>query len=296
MNTVPDIRLRRERVEWPTASNRVVVLNGDTRELIRAIPDDSVQCTVTSPPYWGVRDYGVTDQIGAEPDLNAYIKSLVDVFREVHRVLTPDGTFWLNIGNTYSSGGRKWRDADDKNKGRAMSYRPPTPGGLKKKDLIGVAWLLALECQRDGWYLRNDIIWYKPNCQPESVKDRFTVAHEYLFLFSKSERYYFNQNAIKQQTINGNGLKNRRTVWSINTEPCPEAHFAVFPKALVRPCIMAGSRPDDVVLDPFYGAGTTGIVAKELDRKCIGIELNREYIDIAQKRTAEVQGSLILEG
>ena len=296
MNTASDMNLCGKELEWPTANNQVVVLNGDARELICAIPDNSVQCAVTSPPYWGVRDYGVSNQIGAEPDLTAYVKSLVDVFREVRRVLTPDGTFWLNIGNTYSSGGRKWRDVDDKNKGRGMSYRPPTPEGLKKKDLIGVAWLLALECQRDGWYLRNDIIWYKPNCQPESVKDRLTVAHEYLFLFSKSERYYFDQDAIRQQTTNGDGLKNRRTVWSINTEPCPEAHFAVFPRALVRPCIMAGSRPDDVILDPFYGAGTTGIVAKELGRRCIGIELNREYIDIAQKRTAEVQGSLILEG
>ncbi len=224
-----------------------------------------------------------------------YISDLVDVFREVRRVLKPDGTFWLNIGNTYSSGGRKWRDADDKNKGRAMSYRPPTPPGLKKKDLIGVAWLLALECQKDGWYLRNDIIWNKPNCQPESVKDRLTISHEYLFMFSKSERYYFNQDAIKENTTNGNGIKNKRTVWSINTEPCPEAHFAVFPRALVRPCILAGSRKGDLVLDPFYGAGTVGIVTKELDRKCVGIELNDEYIDIADKRTEIVQSSLILE-
>lgn len=294
MKTASNACLRADRIEWPTSNNRVVVLHGDSRELIRTIPDNSVQCAVTSPPYWGVRDYGVDHQIGAEPDLTAYIKSLVDVFREVRRVLAPDGVFWLNIGNTYSSGGRKWRDTDEKNKGRAMSYRPPTPEGLKKKDLIGVAWLLALECQRDGWYLRNDIIWYKPNCQPESVKDRLTVAHEYLFLFSKSERYYFDQNAIKQQTINGNGLKNRRTVWSINTEPCPEAHFAVFPKALIHPCILAGSRADDVVLDPFYGAGTTGVVAKELGRRCIGLELSRKYIDIAERRTAEVQGALIL--
>ena len=296
MNSTVERRCRESGIEWPTRDNRIVVLNGDTRELIRAVPSDSVQCAVTSPPYWGVRDYGVADQIGAELDLTAYIDALVAVFREVRRVLTPDGTFWLNIGNTYSSGGRKWRDADDKNKGRAMSYRPPTPAGLKKKDLIGVAWLLALACQQDGWYLRNDIIWYKPNCQPESVKDRFTVAHEYLFLFSKSERYYFDQDAIKQQTAHGDGLKNRRTVWSINTEPCPEAHFAVFPRELVRPCIMAGSRPDDVILDPFYGAGTTGMVAKELDRRCLGIELNREYIDMAQRRTTEVQGLLILEG
>lgn len=281
--------------EWPTDSNPVVVLHGDTRDVIQSIPDDSVQCVVTSPPYWGVRDYGVKNQIGAEPDLMDYVNNLVMVFHEVRRILAPDGTFWLNIGNTYSSGGRKWRDSDDKNKGRAMSYRPPTPEGLKKKDLVGVAWLLALACQRDGWYLRNDIIWCKPNCQPESVKDRLTVAHEYLFLFAKSEKYYFNQDAIKQQTTNGSGLKNRRTVWSIHTEPCPEAHFAVFPKELIRPCIMAGSRPNDIVLDPFYGAGTTGIVAKELNRKCIGIELNPEFIQIAHKRTAIIQTSLMLE-
>jgi DNA modification methylase len=282
-------------IDWPTDNEPIVILHGDTRKLIHSIPDKSVQCAVTSPPYWGVRDYGMANQIGAEPNLMKYVNDLVKVFREVRRILKNDGTLWLNIGNTYSSGGRKWRDADDKNKGRAMSYRPPTPKGLKKKDLIGVAWLLALACQRDGWYLRNDIIWYKPNCQPESVKDRLTVAHEYIFLFSKSERYYFNQEDIKQQTTNGNGVKNRRTVWSINTEPCPEAHFAVFPRELIRPCIMAGSRQDDIVFDPFYGAGTTGIVARELNRKCIGIELKPEFIEIAKKRIPPLQSSLMLE-
>jgi site-specific DNA-methyltransferase (cytosine-N4-specific) len=280
-------------LDWPTEQKPVVVLRGDTRNIIRHLPDDSIQCVVTSPPYWGVRDYGIDGQIGAEPELEAYLETLVDIFREVRRVLKPEGTFWLNIGNTYTSGGRKWRQEDEKNKGRGMSYRPETPPGLKKKDLIGVAWLLALQCQRDGWYLRNDIIWYKPNCQPESVKDRFTVAHEYLFLFSKSEQYYFDQDAIKERTSDGNGLKNKRTVWSINTEPCPEAHFAVFPKALVRPCLLAGSKPDDIVLDPFYGVGTVGIVSKELGRRCVGIELKEEYIDIADKRTSSVQAALI---
>ena len=202
MKNTKKARLENHVVEWPTDNNPIVVLHGDTRDVIRSIPDNSVQCVVTSPPYWGVRDYGVNNQIGAELDLMDYVNDLVMVFREVRRILASDGTFWLNIGNTYSSGGRKWRDKDDKNKGRAMSYRPPTPEGLKKKDLIGVAWLLALACQRDGWYLRNDIVWYKPNCQPESVKDRLTVSHEYMFLFSKSEKYYFNQDAIKQQTTN----------------------------------------------------------------------------------------------
>lgn len=279
--------------DWPTEQKPVVVLHGDTRDIICRLPDNSFQCVVTSPPYWGVRDYGVQGQIGAEAKLDTYLDTLVDVFREVRRVLRSDGTFWLNIGNTYTSGGRKWRQEDDKNKGRAMSYRPQTPPGLKKKDLIGVAWLLALKCQSDGWYLRNDIIWYKPNCQPESVKDRFTVAHEYLFLFSKSEHYYFDQEAIKERTTDGNGLKNKRTIWSVNTEPCTDAHFAVFPKGLVRPCILAGSRPNDVVLDPFYGAGTVGIIAKELTRRCVGIELKEEYIDIADKRTYAVQPALI---
>jgi len=271
----------------------LVVLHGDTRELIKGLPDNSFQSVVTSPPYWGVRDYGVEGQLGAESDINQYVEDLVNIFSEVRRVLRPDGTFWLNIGNTYTSGGRKWRQADSKNKGRAMSYRPPTPEGLKKKDLIGVAWMLAMACQREGWYLRNDIIWYKPNCQPESVKDRVTVSHEYLFLFTKSERYYFNQQAIKEPAGNGNGLKNKRSVWSINTEPCPEAHFAVFPKELVRPCVLAGTREGDLILDPFYGAGTVGIVAKELGRRCMGIEIKKEYIDIAEKRTTAVQKRLI---
>jgi len=277
-----------KKIKLPTKRTPIVTLLGDTRKLIQKLPDDTFQCVVTSPPYWGVRDYGIDNQIGAEPDLQLYIEHLVAIFREVRRVLKPDGIFWLNIGNTYSSGGRKWRGADNKNKGRAMSYRPPIPPGLKKKDLIGVAWLLALECQKDGWYLRNDIIWNKPNCQPESVKDRLTVSHEYLFMFSKSERYSFDQEAIKESTTNGNGLKNKRTVWSINTEPCPEAHFAVFPRGLIRPCILAGSQKNDIVLDPFYGAGTVGIVTRELGRRCVGIELNDEYLKIAEQRASKI--------
>ena len=275
--------------------NGPTVINGDTREVIKRLPNNKFRCVITSPPYWGVRDYGVEDQIGAEPNLNDYIYSLVEIFSEVRRVLKPDGTFWLNIGNTYTSGGRKWRQADAKNKGRAMSYRPPTPEGLKKKDLVGVAWMVAMACQQEGWYLRNDIIWHKPNCQPESVRDRLTVSHEYLFMFSKSERYFFNQEAIKESYRNGNGLKNKRTVWSINTEPCPEAHFAVFPRNLVRPCILAGSEEGDAILDPFYGAGTVGMVAQELNRKCTGIEINDEYVDIARKRTSNVQGTFMFQ-
>ncbi len=177
-----------------------------------------------------------------------------------------------------------------------MSYRPPTPEGLKKKDLIGVAWMVAMACQQEGWYLRNDIIWCKPNCQPESVKDRFTVAHEYLFLFSKSEQYYFDQDAIKEPTVGGEGLKNKRTVWSVNTEPCPEAHFAVFPKSLIRPCVLSGSKAGDLIFDPFYGTETVGVVAKELNRRCVGIELNEKYIKIAKKKTSVVQANLYPKG
>lgn len=274
--------------------DNLTLLKGDTRDVLKTLPDESVQTVITSPPYWGMRDYGFEDQIGAEEDLNDYLDTLVKIFREVRRVLKSDGTFWLNIANTYTSGGRKWRQEDSKNKGRAMSYRPPTPDGLKKKDLIGVAWMLAMKCQTDGWYLRNDIIWHKPNCQPESVKDRFTIAHEYIFLLTKSEKYLFNQQDVKVPSKNGNGRKNRRTVWSINTEPYPEAHFAVFPTDLISPCILAGSNEGDTILDPFFGSGTVGAVAQEYNRKCIGIELKDEYIDLAKKRNSEIQSSIFV--
>lgn len=277
-----------------TIGDNLTLFKGDTRDVLKNLPDESVQTVITSPPYWGMRDYGFEDQIGAEEDLNDYLNTLVKIFREVRRVLKSDGTFWLNIANTYTSGGRKWRQEDSKNKGRAMSYRPPTPDGLKKKDLIGVAWMLAMKCQSDGWYLRNDIIWNKPNCQPESVKDRFTVAHEYIFLLTKSEKYLFNQQDVKVPSKNGNGRKNRRTVWSINTEPYPEAHFAVFPTDLIAPCILAGSNEGDTILDPFFGSGTVGAVAQEYNRKCIGVELKDEYIELAIKRNSEIQSSIFV--
>lgn len=273
--------------------NDVEIICGDVRETLRKLRPNSVQCAVTSPPYWGVRDYGVEGQIGAERVLREYVETLTAVFRDVRRVLRPDGTLWLNIGNTYSSGGRTWRDDDAKNKGRGMSYRPPTPEGLKPKDLIGVAWMVAMALQLDGWYLRNDIIWHKPNCQPESVKDRLTVSHEYLFMFSKEERYHFDQEAIREPRKDGAGYKNRRTVWSINTEPYAEAHFAVFPTELVRPCILAGSRPGDTVLDPFFGSGTVGLIAMETMRRCIGIELNEDYVEMARRRIRAVQMNLL---
>ncbi|HEY0378599.1 MAG TPA: site-specific DNA-methyltransferase [Pyrinomonadaceae bacterium] len=264
---------------------RIIV--GDSLEELAKFPDSAFQCCVTSPPYWGLRDYGIEGQIGAEMSLEEYVEKLVTIFRQVHRVLAEDGTCWLNLGDSYTSGNRTWRDSDKKNPARAMSYRAPTPRGLKPKDLIGVPWRVAFALQADGWHLRSDIIWHKPNCQPESVKDRPTQAHEYLFLLSKSEKYYYDFEAIKEPTKTNGGLRNRRTVWSINTEGFKDAHFAVFPPSLIKPCILAGSKPGSVVLDPFFGSGTVGEVCLEQGRQCVGIELNPQYAEIARKRLGQ---------
>lgn len=267
------------------ATNHCEIIVGDARRVLQEMPQGHFNCVVTSPPYWGLRDYGIQGQIGAETTIDDYITDLVRLFREVRRTLADDGTLWLNIGDSYTSGGRTWRDSDAKNKGRAMDYRAPTPEGLKPKDLIGVPWRLAFALQEDGWYLRTDIIWNKPNCQPESVKDRPTRAHEYVFLFSKSEKYYYDWEAIMEPALSPNQKsKNRRTVWNINTEPYPGSHFAVYPRALVRLCVAAGSRENDKILDPFFGSGTTGVVCNELGRKCVGIELNAEYAELARER------------
>ena len=276
----------------PTASrlwrNQAQLLVGDARVLLPQLPDGHFRTCVTSPPYWGLRDYGIGGQIGAEMDVREYVKDLVAVFREVRRVLAGDGTLWLNVGDSYTSGGRTWRDDDAKNKGRGMSYRAPTPEGLKPKDLIGVPWRIALALQEDGWYLRADIIWNKPNCQPESVKDRPTRSHEYVFLLSKDEKYYYDHEAIKEPATDRKQLaKNRRTVWNINTEPYAGAHFAAYPRQLARLCIQAGSQQGDRVLDPFFGSGTTGVVCNELDRRCTGIELKDAYAELARTRLLE---------
>ncbi len=269
------------------------IIIGDAMKALATLPDGSVQSSISSPPYWGLRDYNIEGQIGAEPSVDDYIKELVLVFREVRRVLADDGTLWLNIGDSYTSGNRTWRQTDKKNAARAMTYRPPTPEGLKPKDLVGVPWRLAFALQADGWYLRSDIIWHKPNCQPESVRDRPTQSHEYLFLLTKSESYYYDAEAIKEPTKDNGGRRNRRSVWSINTEAFKGAHFAVFPKALVRPCIEAGSKPGSLILDPFFGSGTVGEVCIETGRRCLGIELNPEYAEIAQKR---INGALLSLG
>ncbi len=263
---------------------RVIV--GDSRKVLSELPADTVQCAITSPPYWGLRDYGIDGQIGAEMEVEEYIADLVAVFREVRRVLRADGTLWLNIGDSYTSGNRGWRDADSKNSARGMSYRPPNPKGLKDKELIGIPWRVALALQADGWYLRSDVIWYKPNCQPESVKDRPTRSHEHVFLLTKNEDYYYDSEAVKEGTTLPGQLRNRRDVWSINTESSKEAHFAMFPPALVKVCMEAGSAVGSVVLDPFFGAGTVGVVATRLGRSCIGIELKPDYAEIARNRVA----------
>lgn len=262
----------------PNARTSALV-KGDAGKVLSSIANGTFQTCVTSPPYWSLRDYKISGQIGLESSLNDYIESLIRVFSEVRRVLREDGTLWLNIGDSYTSGGRTWRAADRKNPVRAMDVRPPTPAGLKPKDLIGVPWQLAFALQKSGWYLRADLIWNKPNCQPESVRDRPTRCHEYVFLFSKSERYFYDPDARR-----GPNGRNLRTVWDVNTRPYPEAHFATFPPALVEPCLEVATRPGDLVLDPFVGSGTTGLVALTLRRRFLGVELNPAYLDIAERR------------
>lgn len=256
---------------------------GDALTILKTFDPASFGTCVTSPPYWGLRDYGIPGQVGAEPVLDEYVTHLVAVFREVRRVLRDDGTLWLNIGDSYTSGGRTWRDEDDKLKARGMKYRAPTPAGLKPKDLIGVPWRVAFALQADGWYLRSDIIWHKPNALPESVKDRPSRVHEYMFLFSKSERYFYDHSAVKESAVNGQS-RNCRSVWAINTFPFPEAHFATFPPGLVVPCIAATSKPGTAVLDPFFGSGTVGEVALAYGRDFAGIELHPEYVEMATRR------------
>jgi site-specific DNA-methyltransferase (adenine-specific)/site-specific DNA-methyltransferase (cytosine-N4-specific) len=261
---------------------------GDALPILRTFPDSQFQMCVTSPPYWGLRDYGIEGQIGAEQTVDGYIQHLVAIFQEVRRTLAPDGVLWLNIGDSYTSGGRTWRQPDKKNRARGMDYRAPTPEGLKPKDLIGVPWRLAFALQADGWYLRSDIIWHKPNALPESVKDRPSRVHEYVFLFSRSEKYFYDHNAVKEPAING-AMRNCRSVWSINTEPFADAHFATFPRQLVVPCVMAGSRKGSLVLDPFFGSGTVGEVCAANERHFVGLELNREYVAIARRRLQKLR-------
>ena len=306
---------------------KVVIYQGDCRDVLATLPDESVQSVVTSPPYYGLRDYQVDGQIGLEQTPDEYVASMVEVFREVRRVLREDGTLWLNMGDSYcgSPRGNKngWEGSglhgvesakyqETLNAGTAKTMDKTKIPGLKPKDLIGIPWRLALALQADGWWLRQDIIWHKPNPMPESVTDRCTKAHEYIFLMTRAARYYYDAEAIKEpakrerwgnQTekkdhtgtaghLGGKTLdqlpikdkKNKRSVWSVNTTGFPGAHFAVFPTKLIEPCIKAGCKEGDTVLDPFMGSGTTGEVAINHSCKFIGIELNEDYIKLAVNR------------
>lgn len=312
---------------------------GDCIQSMKAMPDQSVHTCVTSPPYFGLRDYGMEGQIGLEDTPDAFVARLVDVFREVRRVLRDDGTLWLNLGDSYAAqrggthqpaetlAGGKGGKSDDGarvNRDRHDGYNPTRNAsaiGLKHKDLIGIPWRVAFALQADGWYLRQDIIWHKPNPMPESVTDRCTKSHEYVFLLSKSPRYYFDNEAIKeaaaesslarlsQPTLdqqagyvrvpgktNGNmkavggDMRNKRSVWTVTTKPFSGAHFATFPPDLIDPCILAGSPRGGVVLDPFGGSGTTAGVAIKHGRKAVLCELNPEYAALTPDRIISIAG------
>ena len=298
------------------------IINGNSLEVLKSLPDNSIDCCVTSPPYYALRDYGCDGQIGLEETPEKYIESLCDVFSEVRRVLTPEGTLWLNIGDSYN-GNKVGNTEVVKNKkvSESNDFHKKLWGGAKPKDLIGIPWMLAFALRSQGWYLRQDIIWHKPNPMPESVTDRCTKSHEYIFLLSKSQKYYFDYESImepcadqernnfqsgsranginkdrndndlgersktwKPKTIDNQKVRNKRSVWEVNTKPCKEAHFATYPFELIKPCILAGCPENGIVLDPFMGSGTTAIVARSLNRNYLGVELNPEYIKIAHKR------------
>lgn len=299
-----------------TAISRLLL--GDALEQLRTLPSESVHTCVTSPPYYNLRDYGIAGQIGRETSVEEYLQKLVRVFREVRRVLREDGTLWVNMGDSYATRSGKQPPTNTRNSYGHTEKR--TPQGYKYKDLIGVPWQLAFALREDGWYLRQDIVWYKTNAMPESVKDRCTKSHEYIFLLSKSERYYFNAAAIREPvtSIKGNartfrgggtyvggqsysnsacverkshgncenqaGYRNKRDVWPVSTTGFRGAHFAVFPEKLIEPCVVAGCPESGIVLDPFMGSGTTGVVAKRLGREFIGIDLNSEYVEISANR------------
>tara|TARA_Y100000592_G_C5397616_1_gene281452 strand:+ start:55 stop:885 length:831 start_codon:yes stop_codon:yes gene_type:complete len=256
---------------------------GDCRHVLKKLPSNHFHTCVTSPPYWGLRDYGSDCQLGLEETPKQFVDNLVEVFREVKRVLRDDGTLWINLGDSYNTtqaGNKTWGDGVGANKHYQMGVIPKkrkVEKNLKPKDLVGIPWKVAFALQEDGWYLRQDIIWHKPNPMPESVKDRCTKAHEYIFLLSKSKNYYFDKKSIYEN-------KNKRSVWTITTKPYKEAHFATYPPDLIEPCILAGCPENGNILDPFGGAGTTGLVADRLNRNATIIELNKEYIKIADKR------------
>jgi DNA modification methylase len=305
------------------------IIAGDCIEGMRTIAAGVVHTCVTSPPYWGLRDYGVDGQIGLEATPDAYVARLVDVMREVRRVLRDDGTLWLNLGDSYAATTKGSGGQTEKQSSNAESFHAvrgwAIPDGLKPKDLVGIPWRVAFALQADGWYLRSDVIWHKPNPMPESVTDRPTKAHEYVFLLAKQERYFYDAAAIAEAaTYAGDQLgivrgtkrratamgvapsgneapgadadigstRNRRTVWTITPEPFDGAHFATMPPELARLCILAGSPYGGLVLDPFTGSGTTGVVARQHGRAFVGCELNPEYVAMAEKRIGAAREQL----
>ena len=308
--------------------SEVTIHIGDCIEQMRNMPDESVDTVITSPPYWGLRDYGNEAQLGLEKTVGEYVTNMVKVFDEVKRILKPQGTLWLNLGDSYNGSGGS---GGDYNKGGIKEGQPKygkknTPS-LKPKDLVGVPWRVAFALQEAGWWLRQDIIWAKPNCMPESVTDRCTKNHEYMFLLTKSQNYYFDHEAIKEPVTGSSkpdkkayafkygdddawakdgdksrkskakGIaeartkeyttRNKRSVWWVGPKPFPEAHFAVFPIELIEPCVLAGSPVGGTVFDPFGGAGTTAIAAIKHGRNAILTELSREYVEIAEKRIGD---------
>jgi DNA modification methylase len=306
-----------------------IIFQGNALDVLRTLPSGSVHCCITSPPYYGLRDYGIDGQIGLEETPELYVEKLVEIFREVKRVLRDDGTLWLNLGDSYWGGGWKGSKTDligtkqGTNKG-TLCGKDLKPDGkheyIKDKDLVGIPWRVAFALRADGWYLRSDIIWHKPNPMPESVKDRPTKSHEYIFLMSKSAKYYYDNEAIKEKSIDKESLdgmrkrplyikgypkemgennfhklegkvypiRNIRSVWNVPTEPFKEAHFAVFPPKLIEPMIKAGCPEGGIILDPFAGSGTTGLVARNLGHNFILIELKPEYCEMARKRIEDM--------
>jgi DNA modification methylase len=310
------------------------IIFGDCRDTMRQLASEGVkvQMCVTSPPYFGLRDYGHDGQIGLEETPEQYIEAMVEVFRCVKDILADDGVLWVNIGDSYAAnirqyGSKNAGELTNKSKGVLTDFKKKRPAGYKEKDLIGIPWMLAFALRADGWYLRQDIIWHKPNPMPESVQDRCTKSHEYIFLLSKSQQYFYDFESIKEESVtteedqiakrnksphkgqSDNGMRettggfdkitktypkrNKRSVWTVNTKPYSGAHFAVFPEELIEPCILAGSRVGDVVLDPFMGSGTTAQVAQQLGRKYLGCELNPEYKTLQDKRVAQQSLELI---
>ena len=272
--TDPYVRMDTKGPATLDSLERSVLLCGCASDAMDLLPERSVQTVVTSPPYWSLRDYEVDRQIGRDDPLGDYLASIVETSDKLRRALTDDGTVWLNVGDAYTSGNRRYRAPDRKNRARAMAVRPVTPEGLKPEDLIGTPWRLAFALQDRGWWLRSEVIWHKPNAHPESVRDRPTRAHETVFLLSKSQDYHYDIDAIR-------GPKERRlrTVWDIPTEPqrrngTIEDHPAMMPMTLARRCVAITSRPHDVVLDPYAGSGTTLLAAEDLRRKWVGVELN----------------------